>query len=274
MIKSRWPWSAAWLAVWILGACGSSANQAVDADVIDTRPIDAPAVDATPDPVPDAFVFDAAPDAAPDAHLFDAALPDAFVLDASSLPDAFVLDASPPPDATILDAAPDASPLPDAAVPPGNTRVRLVAGNISSGNAQAYELPGIRIFEGLAPDVAMIQEFNVTTGSIRGFVDQAFGTQFAFVRGASSQQIPNGVISRYPIVASGEWIDTQVGNRDFVWARIDIPGPIDLFAISVHLLTTSSAKRNLEAGELAGHIQELPADAYVVLGGDFNTDTR
>ncbi len=277
MIKSRWPWSAAWLAIWLLGACGSSAHEVVDADVVDSPRIDAALVDAVVDPVPDALVLDAAPD----ATLFDAA-PDAFVVDASPLPDAFVLDAALPPDALVLDATalPDAAvpidaavPV-DAAVPPGNTRLRLVAGNISSGNAQAYELPGIRIFQGLAPDVAMIQEFNVTTGTIRGFIDQAFGAQFSFVRGASGQQIPNGVISRYPILASGEWTDTEVSNRDFVWARIDVPGPIDLFAISVHLLTANATERNIEAGELAQHIHDLPSNAYIVLGGDFNTDTR
>lgn len=155
--------------------------------------------------------------------------------------------------------------------------LRLVTGNLTTGNKQAYEAPGIRIFQGIAPDVAMIQEFNVATNSaadLRGFVDQAFGTDFAFVRGAASGQIPNGIVSRYPIVASGEWVDSEVGNRDFVWARIDIPGPTDLFAISVHLLSTSSTERNIEAGELAGNIRALPQDVYVVLGGDFNTGSR
>ena len=208
-------------------------------------------------------------------HAAHDAAPDARLLDAAPSPDPLVLDASLPPDARVLDASlPDAGPAIDASVPPGNTRLRLVAGNFSSGNAQAYELPGIRIFQRLAPDVAMIQEFNVTTGTIRGFVDQAFGTPVAFVRGASNHQIPNGVISRDPIVASGEWTDTEVGNRDFVWARIDVPGPIDLFAISVHLLTANATERNIEAGELAQHIHDLPSNAYVVLGGDFHTATR
>ena len=155
--------------------------------------------------------------------------------------------------------------------------LRLVAGNLTSGNKQAYEAPGIRIFQGIAPDVAMVQEFNVAANSaadLRGFVDQAFGSEFGFVRGAASGQIPNGIVSRYPIIASGEWLDSEVGNRDFVWAQIDIPGPVDLFAISVHLLTSSASERNLEAGELVQHIQALPPDAYVVLGGDFNTGSR
>jgi len=36
------------------------------------------------------------------------------------------------------------------------------------------------------------------------------------------------------IVEAGEWDDPRVGNRDFAWARIDIPGPVDLWAVSVH----------------------------------------
>ena len=65
---------------------------------------------------------------------------------------------------------------------------------------------------------------------------------------------------------SGEWIDTEVDNRDFVWAQIDIPGSTDLFAISVHLLTSTATERNLEAQELVRNIAGLPAGAYVVLG--------
>jgi endonuclease/exonuclease/phosphatase family metal-dependent hydrolase len=168
-------------------------------------------------------------------------------------------------------------PEPNGASLTPSGHLRLVAGNLTSGNNQAYLSPGIHIFRGLAPDVAMIQEFNVggnAASDLRGFVDQAFGTDYAFARGAASGQIPNGVVSRYPILASGEWTDSEVGNRTFVWAQIDIPGPIDLYAISVHLLSSTASERNIEAGELVQHIQGLPANAYVVLGGDFNTGSR
>lgn len=180
----------------------------------------------------------------------------------------------PSPDAA---AVADGQPLPIDAKPPPVGHLRLVTGNLTTGNRQAYEAPGIRIFRGLAPDIAMIQEFNVAASSpadLRSFVDQAFGSEFSFVRGAASGQIPNGIASRYPIIASGEWPDTEVANRDFVWARIDIPGPTDLFAVSVHLLTASASERNIEANELVQNIQGLSASAYVVLGGDFNTDAR
>src|SRR4051812_29441684 len=89
-------------------------------------------------------------------------------------------------------------------------RLRLVTGNLTSGNNQSYEDPGIHIFRGLAADVALVQEFNVggsSTAELRAFVDQAFGTEYTFARAQTSAQIPNGIVSRYPIVASGEWID-------------------------------------------------------------------
>jgi endonuclease/exonuclease/phosphatase family metal-dependent hydrolase len=87
--------------------------------------------------------------------------------------------------------------------------------------------------------------------------------------------LPNGIVSRYPIVASGVWDDPQVANRDFFWARIDVPGPRDLVAISVHLLTSSATNRNAEAvALLAAMPAEVEADDLVVLGGDFNTDVR
>ena len=188
---------------------------------------------------------------------------------ATSEPQGTAPEDMPVPDGTMINVPP--------ATPVAGNRLRLVAGNITSGNKQAYEGPGIRIFRGLAADVAMIQEFNVasnTTADLRGFIDQAFGPEYSFARGASSEQIPNGIVSRYPIVASGEWSDSTVGNRAFTWAQIDIPGPIDLYAISVHLLSSSSGSRNTEAGLLVQNIHNLPANAYVVLGGDFNTTSR
>jgi endonuclease/exonuclease/phosphatase family metal-dependent hydrolase len=130
-------------------------------------------------------------------------------------------------------------------------RVRLMAANISSGNNQSYDPGnGTRIFQGTKPDVVMIQEFNYGDNSAT-------------------------VISRYPIIASGEWDDTQVSNRDFAWARIDIPGPTDLWVVSVHLLTTSSTVRNTEATNLVNFIKsKVPAGSFIAIGGDFNSDSR
>src|SRR4051812_42931062 len=67
-----------------------------------------------------------------------------------------------------------------------DTRIRVVTGNISSGNDQSYDPGhGIRIFRGLKPDVALIQEFNFgdnSTRAIRSFVDTAFGKEFHYFR--------------------------------------------------------------------------------------------
>jgi len=156
------------------------------------------------------------------------------------------------------------------------TRVRLMAGNLTSGNAQAYEAPGTRLFQGLHPDIAMIQEFNVgdnAPATIRAWVDTAFGASFSFYR-ESGVQIANGIVSRYPIVSSGFWEDPQSPNREFAYARIDVPGPVDLWAVSVHLLT-DDAKRPAEATALVGFINaNVPAGDYLVIAGDFNSDTR
>jgi endonuclease/exonuclease/phosphatase family metal-dependent hydrolase len=156
--------------------------------------------------------------------------------------------------------------------------VRLMAANITSGNLQSYDPGnGIRIFQGTRPDVVMLQEFNYGDNSataIRQFVNTAFGTSFSYYREGGAQ-IPNGVISRWPIIASGEWDDNQVTNRDFAWARIDVPGPKDLWVVSVHLLTSSSSVRNTEATNLVNFIKaNIPTGDYLAIGGDFNTGSR
>ncbi|WP_394826026.1 endonuclease/exonuclease/phosphatase family protein [Pendulispora albinea] len=159
------------------------------------------------------------------------------------------------------------------------TRIRIMAANLTSGNAQSYTPgEGIRILEGLKPDVAMLQEFNYGSNSaadLRSFVDTAFGTSFTYFREGGGKQIPNGIVSRYPIRASGTWEDPQSSNREFAWARLDIPGTPDLWAISVHLLTSSAATRATEASALVSFInQNVPSSDYVALAGDFNTSSR
>jgi endonuclease/exonuclease/phosphatase family metal-dependent hydrolase len=178
-----------------------------------------------------------------------------------------------------LDAYGNADPTPatSAWTRVGQTRLRVVAGNLTSGNNQSYDPgPGIRIFQGLHPDVALVQEMNYGDSSetaIRSFVDTAFGPSFVYYREATGAQIPNGIVSRYPILASGYWDDPSTGTREFAWARLDVPGPKDLWAVSVHLLTSSASTRDTEAHALLAFLQaNVPASDYLVLGGDFNTD--
>jgi len=188
------------------------------------------------------------------------------------------------PDVT-SDGEADAEVEAEAAAPDGPEEaaapytLRMAAANLSSGNGQDYDLGhGQRILQGIHPDVVMIQEFNYfsnTDTELRSFVDTTFGPGFAYSR-ETGAQIPNGVISRYPIMASGVWDDPQVTNREFAWAQIDLPGPRDLWAIGVHFLTSTGTDRTKEAEALVAYLNaQVPStDALVVLGGDLNTSSR
>ncbi|VGO13250.1 hypothetical protein PDESU_01806 [Pontiella desulfatans] len=154
-----------------------------------------------------------------------------------------------------------------------NVVVRVMAANTTSGNYQRYESPGLNIFKGLRPDIVAVQEFNYA-GSYRDMVDDAFGEEFDYFRESESgYDIPNGIISRYPILESGSWDDSNMSNRGFAWARIDVPGTNDLYVVSVHFKASSSdaARRGLEASQLKSLIQaNFPGHAWIVLAGDFN----
>jgi len=165
--------------------------------------------------------------------------------------------------------------------------IRIVAANLTSGNQQTYspdngnhsnpEGAGARILKGLKPDVILIQEFN-TTVPVRQWVNQTLGEEYSFYQEAYEDVpnfIPNGVISRYPIIESGEWDDPTQTNRDFAWAKIRLPNGKNLWAISVHLYSKKPGVRAEEAKVLLEKINTLiPKEDLVVLGGDFNTRSR
>ena len=168
-----------------------------------------------------------------------------------------------------------------------SVRLRLMAANLTAGNLQNYNPPpgdappgpGVRIMQGARPDIVMVQEMRYgadDAAAMQGFAELIVGAGAHVCREviAGPGDLPNGIVSRYPIVACGEWNDSRVSNRDYAYARIDVPGPRDLWAISVHLHTTSSS-RPIEGGELRDNIRaHVPAGDYVVLGGDLNTDTN
>ncbi|MEY2466997.1 MAG: hypothetical protein QOD03_1518 [Verrucomicrobiota bacterium] len=165
------------------------------------------------------------------------------------------------------------------------TNVRVMAANLN-GNTQSYQPFALRIFQGLAPDIVAIQEFNYTStnslgintpAAFREMIDTAFGTNYVSYREPLSGggDIPNGIISRYPIINSGSWTDTLVANRGFAWAQIDLPGTNDLYIVSVHFLTSSATSRATEASNLKALMQaNFPANAWLVVAGDFNADSR
>lgn len=159
--------------------------------------------------------------------------------------------------------------------------VRVVAANLSSDpRGQSYspdndnhsnpEGAGARILKALKPDIVLIQEFN-TTIPVRQWINRTLGGDFQFTR-EEGKQIPNGIISRFPIVESGVWDDPVLDNREFVWARIRLPGKRDFWAVSVHLHSKGGTSRATQSGALAGYLaKKVPADAWLVIGGDFNT---
>ena len=171
-----------------------------------------------------------------------------------------------------------------------NFNLRVMAANTTSGNLQRYEPPGLRIFQGLKPDVVAVQEFNYvsTNGqgtntplAMREMIDAAFGTNFYFYREPGSYSIPNGIISRWPIVASNSWedVDTGVNDRGFAWVRIDLPGTNDLYVVSVHLKaqsgSTNPARRAAQAAQLTSLIQSnFPSNAWIIVAGDCNAENR
>jgi len=160
-----------------------------------------------------------------------------------------------------------------------NTVLRIMAANLT-GNSQKYEANSIRIFQGLKPDIVAIQEFNYsnnTPAQIRQMIDTAFGTNFSYFR-ESGYAIPNGVISRYPIRASGSWDDTLIPDRGFAWAQLDVPGTNDLYVVSVHLKAGSgsdSLTRSNEAVALKQLITaNFPSNTFLVVAGDLNAQNR
>lgn len=157
-----------------------------------------------------------------------------------------------------------------------------MAANISSGTLQSYEAEGIRIFQGLKPDIVAIQEFqyggSVASNDLRTLVNTAFGTNFYFYC-EPYNGIPNGIVSRYPFVTNSSWVDSDPGvnDRGFAWARIDVPGTNDLFVVSVHLKASSGSdnanRRAAEAAELKNLITTntyFPPNAWIIVAGDMN----
>lgn len=166
-----------------------------------------------------------------------------------------------------------------------NDAFSIVSANLTSGDSQCYEEPGARIFEALCPDVVLIQEFLMTNGiTYRQWVDEHFGANFDFfvesIDGNGGAAIPNGIISRWPIVDTGEWANDYTNNRDFPWVKISLPDGTSLYAVSVHLkggaLSSDRDRRELEAAVIRGHIQSNGwlNSGYVVVGGDLNLQNR
>jgi endonuclease/exonuclease/phosphatase family metal-dependent hydrolase len=159
-------------------------------------------------------------------------------------------------------------------------KFRVVAANLTSDNRQTYsqdngnhsnpEGAGARILTALKPDIVLIQEFT-TTVPVRQWVNATFGEGFSFSR-EEGKQLPNGVISRFPILASGAWDDPVLDNREFAWAKLGLPGGRELWVVSVHLHSKSAGSRQRQSEALVAAIRaNVPKNAVLVIGGDLNT---
>ncbi len=162
--------------------------------------------------------------------------------------------------------------------------IKVMTANLTdrtTNDQMRYIATSDRIFKALQPDVVAIQEWLITNATRRAYVDAVFGTNYNFaIESYSGADVPNGIISRWPIIASGEWADTFVSYRDFTWATINLPGTQELHVISVHLqsgqTTTDEATRKKEAALLTNEIRKAnwPATDFIVVAGDFNTQNR
>lgn len=168
----------------------------------------------------------------------------------------------------------------------GQSTITIMAANISSGNYQCYEGPGIRIFQGLKPDICCIQEFNYKNGTIDELVDTAFGTGYNYYREpyTNSGDIPNGIIYRndFKVLDSGSWDDPEIDNRGLAFVKLDVPGSgnPNLLVVSVHI-STQSSKQVITSRALIAKICDYynvssiyAITDYVVIAGDFNAGSR
>jgi len=165
--------------------------------------------------------------------------------------------------------------------------LKIMAANVSKVGTYARE-ESIRIFQGMEPDVVLLQEWVVTTtNTYRNYVDEAFGAEFYYYLGDSSGSgwgyMPNGIVSRWEIQTAGSWEDTSISpsaDNDFAWADIDLPGDVDLLAVSVHLKADAGeeARRVAQAQVIKdyveGHLALNPSSSYVVVGGDLNAESQ
>ena len=154
--------------------------------------------------------------------------------------------------------------------------VTVATANLSDSTTQAYRDSGIRHLQALDPDILGIQEFNFQGGTTADLVHRMFPKNDRdFCRERGGVRLPNGVVSRYPIVAWGQWEDPYVKNRQLFWATVRLPGGVKLHVVSVHLVQNRANRRIPEADYLVQCIREkFPRNEYVVLCGDLNTSGR
>ncbi len=190
---------------------------------------------------------------------------------------AFDLDLPPTPVPTST-PVPTPSPVPTVPRPPV---LKIATYNVTKIGATAGGSTE-RVFRGLTPDVALLQEWDMDgEWYARPYVDAAFGETFEFYLGdapsvGTGWQQNNGIVSRWTILTSGSWANfTDTPRSSFAWAEIDLPGETDLLAVSVHMAAAEEdvALREDQAGLIKGYIDDYVAggfSGYIIVGGDLN----
>ena len=158
----------------------------------------------------------------------------------------------------------------------------LVNGTVTVGDVTAWGEAGQRLLRTLQPDIVAIQEWVITNASYQAFVDLNFGAGYYYVvDGVTGQYaIPNGIISRWPILETNIWDDTVAGYREHLHARIDLPGTKDLNLVSVHFKAGDTAgdiaAREDQAQALTNYIRiaNFGTSNYLAIAGDLNQSNR
>jgi len=163
--------------------------------------------------------------------------------------------------------------------------LKIQTANVSKMNTFARE-ESIRIFQGMEPDIALLQEWAIkATSNHRAYVDEAFGPEFYYYLAYSNRNpvgdlaaMPNGIVSRWAMQTWGGWEYQSDPNKPYsAWAIIDLPGKEEnLGVVSVHLApgdTTEDKEKRIEEANVIKNYVEANFDTvndYIVVGGDLN----
>ena len=94
----------------------------------------------------------------------------------------------------------------------GNDSFSIATANLVDSSFK-FQAEAQRMLEGLKPDIIAAQEFNIANGEThRSFIDRTLGTNYEFY--VENTSLPNGIVSRWPILASGWWttVTRATGN--------------------------------------------------------------
>jgi len=153
--------------------------------------------------------------------------------------------------------------------------VKILTANLGDIVQDYPETEATRIFQGLEPDIACLQEFN--PDNPYSFVDNAFGTDYYLY--VEPRYHPNAIVSKWSFQTYGFWDCPEVSDREFAWAVVNVPGTKKLQVVSCHLKSGTGSEdvqtRENQANELKSQIQaNFDDNQYIVIGGDLNTQYR